>query len=454
MAAAVPTAILDLELRGAVGSLCDALEAGNPPPECLLVGAAGTGKTFGILLLLHLLALRRADLRVLVCRKTRESLTESVLVTYEQEVLSLTGHRWMAEGTKRRVRQAYHYPNGTEWIVGGLDRPSKILSTSYDIVFANEAIELEEEDWETIQSRIGRPERAHPLNCLIGDTNPGVPSHWLKARCDRGQTVEWVSHHRDNPGLWQDGRWTPEGEAYRARLGRLTGARRKRLFEGMWAAGEAQWFDRFGEGHVSVEAEYDPTLPVHLAVDSGVHTGAVWFQVHGGGEDSRVRVFASYYAFNRSAFDVGREIIAQTARVTGGRMIGRFDRGTTDPAGNAATGIGTSVLKEYARAGLILSPWPSHPGSVIDGLALIESFVSVDPPALLVHPRCTELVDAFANYRRAKRGGQFIDRPEDPQHPHEDLMDALRGGLMDKFPAGRVATPRFHAAMRPTRFFK
>ena len=34
-----------------------------------------------------------------------------------------------------------------------------------------------------------------------------------------------------------------------------------------------------GETHVSEEAEYDPGLPVHLAVDTGVFTGAVFFQI-------------------------------------------------------------------------------------------------------------------------------------------------------------------------------
>ena len=61
----------------------------------------------------------------------------------------------------RRVRQTYLYPNGTEWITGGFDKPTKLLSTSYDLAFINEAIETTETDWETLQSRIGRPERSH-----------------------------------------------------------------------------------------------------------------------------------------------------------------------------------------------------------------------------------------------------------------------------------------------------
>jgi hypothetical protein len=436
----VATLNLRIEVRGAVRRLDEAIEAGGMPPEALLVGAAGTGKTWGILLQLHLLSIGNPGLRILVCRKTRGALTESVLVTYEQEILPLTGHSWIADGVKRRVRQSYTYPNGTEWIVGGLDKPSKILSTSYDLAFVNEAIELDEEDWETLQSRIGRPERQHPLNCLIGDTNPGDPSHWLKRRCDAGRCPEWTSRHRDNPEL-HDGRdWTEKGRLYLARLERLTGTRRKRLFEGVWAAGEGQWFETFGDQHVDKSAAYQPGLPVRLAVDCGVETGAVWFQVRGEGESAVVTVFGDYYSFNRSAHENAHAILDRTRALCG---TARVDRGLVDPSGGDRTAVGPTVLAEYERAGLRLTPWPRYPGSVNDGLALLDSFISVDPPGLLVHPDCQHLIQAFANYKRAKRGGQYLDIPVDPQHPHEDLIDPLRGGLQDRFPEGRRPAPAF-----------
>jgi hypothetical protein len=93
--------------------------------------------------------------------------------------------------------------------------------------------------------------------------------------------VLWKTRHQANPLLYDGRQWTDAGEAYLASLDRLRGTRRKRLLEGVWAAGEGQWFDAFGDQHVSDRAEFDRSLPVHLAVDSGVHTGAVWFQVRG-----------------------------------------------------------------------------------------------------------------------------------------------------------------------------
>ena len=60
----------------------------------------------------------------------------------------------------------------------------------------------------------------------------------------------------------------------------------------------------------------------------------------------------------------------------------------------------------------------------------------------LIHPRCAALKTAFQNYTRRRTGrGGWLDKPADPQHPHEDLMDALRGGVRDRFPDGRIELP-------------
>jgi hypothetical protein len=197
------------------------------------------------------------------------------------------------------------------------------------------------------------------------------------------------------------------------------------------------WFPSFDPAaHVSDAAEYDPALPVHVAVDSGVFTGAVFFQVaRAGGASEEVRIFADYLAENTPAEANGRAIL-EVARA---RCNGRIDVASTDPAGGARNPVGPTVIAEYERAGLRpLRRWPA--GSVADGLALVESFVQPadGPPRLRIHPRCRPMIRAMADYRRAKRGGQWQDYPEDPQHPQEDLVDALRGGLRVCFPDGRA----------------
>src|SRR5262249_51460015 len=109
-------------------------------PEVLVSGPAGTGKSRACLEKLHACCLRWPGCRWLIVRKTRESLTESALVTFEEKVLAEGSP--IRLGPQRRMRQAYHYPNGSEVVVGGLDKPSKVMSTEYDGIYVQEAIEL------------------------------------------------------------------------------------------------------------------------------------------------------------------------------------------------------------------------------------------------------------------------------------------------------------------------
>jgi hypothetical protein len=193
-------------------------------------------------------------------------------------------------------------------------------------------------------------------------------------------------------------------------------------------------------------ADFDASLPVHVAIDPGVFTGAVFYQrrpvatgVAGSGED-RIHVFADYLAENLPAEQNARAIV-EVARE---RCEGRIDAAWVDPAGGARNPIGPTVLAELERGGLRpLRGWPR--GSVADGLALVESFLQPahGPPQLWIHPRCVALIRALEEYRRARRGGSWQDYPEDPQHPAEDLVDALRGGLKALFPEGR-RTPVLH----------
>jgi hypothetical protein len=219
------------------------------------------------------------------------------------------------------------------------------------------------------------------------------------------------------------------------------------------------WFPQFDPAtHVRESAEYDPALPVVLAVDSGVFTGAVWLQVRqvgpagiGGGDPVPVvNVFADYLSEGLSADANARAVLEVGRQYCNGRVA----RIVTDPAGGARNPVGPTVLAEYERCGLRpLERWPLRP--VADGLALVESFVkSADGTiGLTVHPRCKHLVAAFAGYGRARRAGQWQDYPQDPMHPYEDLMDALRGGLVSLFPGGRrPANPQLRG-LSPGRLF-
>lgn len=206
------------------------------------------------------------------------------------------------------------------------------------------------------------------------------------------------------------------------------------------------WFTTWeGASNVTPDAEYDPRLPVYVSIDSGVFTGAVFLQICHVAGGHHVNVFGDYLAEGVSAEVAGRAILD-----LGERLCGTAERYvSTDSAGGARNPVGPSVIAEYERVGLRgragIQQWPRYAGCVSDGLATIEALVrSADGTVgLRVHPRCRHMIAAFREYARAKRQGQWMDYPEDPQHPAEDLMDSLRGQLAILMPEGRRREPPY-----------
>jgi hypothetical protein len=205
------------------------------------------------------------------------------------------------------------------------------------------------------------------------------------------------------------------------------------------------WFINFDpRRHVTTEAEISPALPIRIAIDAGTsrHTGAVFFQVRElGPYRHRVTVFGDYYAMDLFSEQNALAIKAKAKELCGGRI----DLVRLDPAASARTGVGPAAFGEYQRVfgSRITEFWPVHP--VLDGLDQLELILGSESrePDLLVHPRCRQLIEAFNGYVRAQRNVEWLSWPLDPQHPHEEMIDSLRGGVRDALPEGRKLQPVF-----------
>jgi PBSX family phage terminase large subunit len=211
----------------------------NRSAELALAGPAGTGKSLACLFRLHLTALNNPGARFLIVRKTAVSLGSTTLVTFENKVIKAA----MAAGIVRwyggspREAPCYKYSDGSVIVVGGMDKPEKIMSSEYDMIFADEATELTVDDWEAMGTRLRHG--VLPWQQQLAACNPAHPTHWIKQRADQQGLVMLHSRHRDNLAYVNaDGSYTPAGQAYMAKLDALTGIRRMRLYEGRWAAAE------------------------------------------------------------------------------------------------------------------------------------------------------------------------------------------------------------------------
>jgi PBSX family phage terminase large subunit len=213
-------------------------------PELVISGPAGTGKSRGALEKMHLLASLNPDFRGLLIRKTLTSLTSTGLVTWRQHVAreALAAGEVAYYGGSSQEPASYRYANGARIVVGGMDRPTRVMSSEYDAAFVQEATELTETDWEALSTRLRNG--GISFQQLMADCNPDTPTHWLLQRCNRGAAVMLNSRHEDNPVLYgPDGQLTVAGAAYMARLDALTGVRYQRLRLGLWVAAEGVIYD-------------------------------------------------------------------------------------------------------------------------------------------------------------------------------------------------------------------
>jgi hypothetical protein len=210
---------------------------------------------------------------------------------------------------------------------------------------------------------------------------------------------------------------------------------------------EGVWFANFDPArHISLEAEYDRAWFVRCAIDAGTsrHTAAVFFQLRTDPATERPRVTVSG---DYQALDVVSQRNAQAIKRLADelRCRGRIDMVRVDPAATARSSLGPAAYSENERVlgTRLIARWPQH--MVLAGLDTLE--LLLDGGNLIIHPRCTRLKEAFQKYRRQRRGGQWIDFPDDG-HPEEDLIDALRGGVRDALPQGNALAPhlpRVHA---------
>lgn len=272
-------------------------------PELLLSGPAGTGKSRAALELLNLIATNYPGSRQLLLRKTRRSLTESGMVTFEQKVLH------PAQGVHfHSSKQQYQYPNGSIIGVGGMDKPSKLMSSEWDSIFFQEAIEADENDWETCTVRLRNGKT--PLQLMLGETNPGQQTHWLLQRCNNGLTHMLETRHEDNPLYFnRDGTTTVAGARYLEKLDRLTGVRYLRYRLGLWVSAEGMVYqDSWDRARNLVDRSPIPKdWPRYLAIDFGyVHPFVCLWAARD--PDGRLIIYRQLYRTHRLVEDHAKDI--------------------------------------------------------------------------------------------------------------------------------------------------
>ncbi|MCF3101435.1 terminase [Streptomyces roseoverticillatus] len=411
--------------------------------EVAMAGPAGTGKSLACLYRVHFAALNNPGIRCLVVRKTAVSLGSTTLVTFEKKVaaqaLASGIVRWY--GGSPREAACYRYDNGSVIVVGGMDKPEKVLSAEYDLVFVDEATELAETDWETIGTRLRNGKLSWQQQ--IAACNPSHPTHWIKQRSDRGGMRMLHSRHHDNPAYVRaDGTLTEQGKDYMGKLDALTGVRRLRYRDGIWAAAEGVIYENWDEAlHVVDRFEIPPTWTRWLVVDFGF-TNPFCAQWWAEDRDGRLYMYREIYRTRRLVEDHARHIL---------KLVTDEHGEWTEPRPRAVICDHDAEDRATLEKHLGMSTAPAKK-TVSDGIQAVQSRLKVqeDGRARLVllrgalverdpeldaakKPACTE--EEITGYVWAiKPGG---DLKEEPVKENDHGMDALRYMVAERDLSGR-----------------
>ena len=154
-------------------------------------GGTRSGKTYNILLyLIFEYCLKTTGKTVTICRKTFPSVRASVMRDF---VEILRKHNIYSEDNHNKSNHEYNL-NGNLVEFISLDQPQKVRGRKRNLLFINEANELDYEDW---QQLVFRTE-----DKIILDYNPSDEYHWIYDKVkDRQDSDFYITTYLDNPFL-------------------------------------------------------------------------------------------------------------------------------------------------------------------------------------------------------------------------------------------------------------
>ena len=425
----------------------------------LIEGPRGTGKTRAILTVLMRRGLEHPGARILLARSTRSRLSQSVLVTLEEQVYPAFGFD-VPSGGNREQRQVYPIPGGSCFVTMGMDDQQRTQSAEYAWIYVAEATELAAKD--DVLSLAGSLRQAGmPDPQVLVDLNPGPPAHWANqiaepapaTRHVRSQADYWAiqAHNltppqegrwkriltrlQDNPHYWDSSRWcyTKAGQAYVETLGFLTGHLRRRWLDGDWVSAEGSVYPEFDEArHVVPAFEVPNGWPCWVGFDPGYdHPAAtLWVTVAPNGT---LYVMDELY---RGGLAIARHAEDIKARNHGRTIMGYY----ADPqhAFSSTAQSPETIAEQFAKCGLNFAPWPRTQSSQNER-AMVEAVRQLlIGDRLRVFATCTNTITEFQSWSWKRTTKGELPAGEDAfEDRNNHCMDALRG-LVATHPSHRM----------------
>lgn len=257
--------------------------------EVLLEGGRGTGKSVAALHKIHLLLATYPKARALVVRRTRRSITQSTIPTFENKILepmSELTRFLLSKGGHKRYRMAYNYPNGSEIEFGSMENPDDFKSADYDLVVFEEAEqERSIENYLTLVHCLRN--NVLPYQQITCVCNPGSPSHWLNVRgseiySDNTKVMTRIKTTLKNNPLFfniEKNKYTEAGLDYLKPFESFPKFLRQRYLDGQWTAAEGGIYTEVWDENKHIIKPFDTIGKEYrhiMSIDWGtVHTGVI-----------------------------------------------------------------------------------------------------------------------------------------------------------------------------------
>lgn len=386
-------------------------------PEVLLEGPAETGKTLAACWKAHLICSKYPGAQGAIIRKTQTSVYGSVLQTFSRVIKGAPVEPYGGEKPEK-----YIYSNGSVVWVGGMDNRDRVLSSERDFIQTCQTEEFTVDDWEYLTTRTTGRGAVIPYPQLFGDCNPAGSKHWIKERSKAGHLKLIHTTHKDNPTLYnRDGSLTLQGQRSMSRLAALSGVRRKRLYEGIWATAEGAVYDTFDSAVHVATREFSEFKRFYLAMDEGYTNPAVILLV-GMDSDGRWHVFREYYERGK----LQSVVVAQAKEwmKVYERDLGNDKKEEVRVSQAAVDESAAGLIADLQNNGI---PAQAAKGRVLDGIQDIQDKLKVQDdgrPRLTVDPACVNVINEFESYVW-KKSAAGISKDE-PNKENDHAMDALR----------------------------
>jgi phage terminase large subunit len=154
-------------------------------------GGTRSGKTYNIILWIIFSYCQKNEGKIItICRKTYPALRGTVMRDF---LTILKDHEIYSEEDHSKTASEYKLNGNTIEFIS-LDMPQKIRGRKRDLLFANEANELNFEDWQQLLFRTNEK--------VIIDFNPSEEFHWIYDHVIPRKDVEFFqTTYKDNPFL-------------------------------------------------------------------------------------------------------------------------------------------------------------------------------------------------------------------------------------------------------------